>query len=67
MWLPTFLGLDALLMKQIEDELMPQLVGKDLTEEVLDEAHNLALDIICRLRPLPGMRDYLDALKFVEG
>lgn len=67
MWMPTFLGLDALLMKQIEEKLMPELVGKELTEDVLDVAHDRALDIICELRPLPGLRDYLDALKFVEG
>jgi hypothetical protein len=67
MWLPTFLGMNSVLMQTIEAEVMPKLVGKDLTDDVLEEANELVLDIICRVHPLPGLRDYLDALKFVEG
>ena len=67
MWLPTFIAYDAALKKHIEEKLAPELVGKDLTEDVLQHAHDAALDIICAWHhAIPGLRDYLDAMKFVQ-
>jgi hypothetical protein len=67
MWLPTWLGLSPQLKKDIEQELMPMLIGKDLTEEVLEKAHDHTLTYLVNRHPqFEGLRDYLDALKFVR-
>lgn len=67
MWLPAFIAYDVAIKKRIEEKLGPQLVGKDLTEDTLQWAHEQALDIICEVhKALPGLRDYLDAMKFVQ-
>lgn len=65
MWLPTFIGLDTRLMQHLEEKLKPELEGKELTEDTLKYAHERAMDIICEHHPIPGLRDYLDAVKFV--
>lgn len=67
MWLPTFIGMNTLLMQKIEGELAPLIEGKEMTDDTLEAAHERVLDIICKAHPLPGLRDYLDAMKFVEG
>jgi hypothetical protein len=66
MWLPAFCA-DSRTKKFIEEQLAPRLVGKVLTEEVLDWAHEQVLDILCDRHKIEGLRDYLDSLKFVEG
>ena len=68
MWVPTFIGQDPLLKKELEKELAPHLVGQPLNDATLDKAHELALDFICSKwhKAIPGLRDYLDAMKFVE-
>lgn len=67
MWLPTFCGLNAQLKKRIEEELAPALQGKEMTDEVLDAASDRVVDILCEMHEaLPGLRDYLDAIKFVQ-
>jgi hypothetical protein len=39
-----------------------------MTDEVLDWAHDQVLDLICaKHHAIVGLRDYLDALKFVTG
>ena len=66
MWLPTWLGLNTQLKKDLEAELGPLLQGRELTEEVLEEAHDQVLDfLVQRHTQFGGLRDYLDALKFV--
>lgn len=65
MWLPTFLGMDVNLKKYIEDEMGPQLQGKELSVETLDWANERIIDLICERYKLDGLRDYLDAVKFV--
>ena len=67
MWAPTFIGQDSRLKAALEKALAPELVGKELTTETLDWAHERVLDFLCEHYPdIPGLRDYLDALKFVE-
>jgi hypothetical protein len=67
MWLPTFIGLNSKMKIELEKELAPELVGKPMTEEVLDFAHDKVVEFILKRFPLEGLRDYLDALKFVQG
>jgi hypothetical protein len=67
MFLPTFIGQNNRLKMEIEEKLGPELVGKDLTGETLDWAHERVLDIICeKFAVIKGLRDYLDAIKFVD-
>jgi hypothetical protein len=68
MWAPTFIGHDGGLKKELEAKLAPDLVGKPMTDEVLDWAHERVLDLICEKHSsIVGLRDYLDAIKFVTG
>jgi hypothetical protein len=67
MWLPAFCAMDNNLKKKIEEELGPKLKGKPLDDTTLEFAHNEVLDFICKYhKAIPGLRDYLDAIKFVE-
>lgn len=65
MWLPTFLGLDTGLKQYLEEMLAPELLGKELSEDLLDAMNERVMDLICEKYPLEGLRDYLDSIKFV--
>lgn len=68
MWLPLFVAQDSGLKKEIEKSLSGEFVGKPLSDDVLDDMHERALDIICeKHKAVTGLRDYLDSLKFVTG
>jgi hypothetical protein len=67
MWLPTFIGMDPHLSRKIEEKVSPMLIGKEATDTLLEEAHEAVIDLICEHHKIPGLRDFLDALKFVEG
>jgi len=67
MWLPTWLGLNPNVKKELEAELRPMLVGQALTDELLQQAHDHTLAYLVKRHPeMEGLRDYLDALKFVR-
>ena len=67
MWLPTFIGLNGVLKQELETKLKTKIEGKPLTEETLDWAHDQVVEFLCEKFPIKGLRDYLDAIKFVEG
>lgn len=65
-WLPTFIGMNTPLKMEMEKALQPKVLGRPLTEQILDEVHDLVVDWLCEKFPqLQGLRDYLDSLKFV--
>jgi hypothetical protein len=67
MFLPAFIAYDNALKTALEKELGKKLVGKALDSTTLDFAHEQALEFICNYhKAIPGLRDYLDAIKFVE-
>ncbi len=67
MLLPTFIGMDTPFLKELGARLSKDLVGKPMTDAVLDDAHNKVLDAICeRHKAIIGLRDYLESLKYVE-
>lgn len=67
MLLPTFIGINALLKKELEDTLKPLIEGQEWSERTLDLAHDLVLDFLVGKFPaLHGLRDYLDGLKYVS-
>lgn len=67
MWLPTFLGMNSRLKQDIEKELGPKFQGRALDENFLNEADEIIVDFILKKFPnIVGLRDYLDAIKFVQ-
>lgn len=65
-WLPTFIGMNTPLKKEMEKELSKKVLGRPLDERVLDEVHDLVIDWLCEKFPhIEGLRDYLDGLKYV--
>ncbi len=68
LWLPGFIAYDGRLLAEAEKEVGAKFVGKELTDTVLDEAHDAVLDFICaKHAAIVGLRDYLDSVKFVVG
>jgi hypothetical protein len=66
-WLPTFVGMNTPLKKEMERDLQKKVLGRPLDERVLDEVHDLVVDWLCSKFPhIEGLRDYLDSLKFVQ-
>lgn len=66
MMLPTFIGMNATLKKEIELALKPKIEGQPWTDGSLDQAHDLVVDfLVKRFAAIPGLRDYLEALKYV--
>ncbi len=67
MWLPTFIGMNAVLKKEMETELQPSVLGIPLTEQGLDEIHQKVVEYLVKKFPdAKGLELYLDSLKFVE-
>jgi hypothetical protein len=66
MWLPTWLGMNKEVKELIEKELAT-MVGKEATDELLDETHEKLLTLLeQRYDKIHGLRDYLDGIKFVQ-
>jgi len=66
-WLPTWIGMNAALLKALDAEVGKKFVGQPLTEAVLDEMHEYVIDRLCERFPnIEGLRDLLDALKYVQ-
>lgn len=68
-WLPTWMGMNPSLVKEAEKALQDKVVGRPVTEGVLDEIHDLVIDHLCKKFPnFEGLREHLDSLKFItEG
>lgn len=65
-FLPTFIGMNAILKKELEDELRPLIEGQPWTEAYLDQAHEYVLDFLeKRFSSIHGLREFLDGLKYV--
>jgi len=66
MWLPTWVGMNTQLIKEIESAISVEIVGKPLDEGTLDAAHYAVLEFLGNKFPhIKGMFDYLDGVKFV--
>lgn len=66
MWLPTWIGQNSTLKKEIEVVLKGKILGRPATEEVLDEAAALVVSYLSNKYQIEGLFDYLDGLKFVQ-
>jgi hypothetical protein len=67
MWLPTFVGMNAMLKQQMEKDLQAELRGVQLDDKGLDRAHELVIDFVVKKFPdIKGLDLYLDAMKYLE-
>ena len=67
MWLPTWLGMNAGIKKELEEKLKPLIEGWEITNVNLDRMHNLVVDTLVEMNPaVDGLREYLDGLKYVK-
>lgn len=66
MWLPTFVGMNTQLIKEIEDAISEGILGKPLDEGTLEKAHYAVIEYLGKKFPhIAGLVDYLDGVKFV--
>jgi hypothetical protein len=67
LWLPTWIGFNAMLKKKVEELLCDSIVGRVFTEEELDRINDEVIDVLESMYPtVTGLRDFLDGLKFVR-
>lgn len=64
-WLPTFIGANGPLKRELEKELSHQIVGKPWNEETFDFAHELVLEYLEKKFKIEGLRELLDGLKYI--
>lgn len=63
-WLPTWIGMNGALKKEIEDALKSKLEGQPMDEEL---ANQMVMDfLVVRFPKVLGLYDYLDGLKYIE-
>jgi hypothetical protein len=68
MWLPTWIGMNQQLTRELNEELSRHIVGRPLTDETLDDISEIIVNYLEDRYPhLEGLRDYLDGLKFVAA
>ena len=67
MWLPTWIGQNAQLKRDLEKYMRPLVEGRELTDVTLQDVDELILGYLEEKYPyVEGLRDYLDGLKFVR-
>jgi hypothetical protein len=67
MWLPTWIGMNGSLKREVEKKLKDLIVGMEMTPENLDTMHEMVVDELVALNPaVDGLREYLDGLKYVR-
>jgi len=66
-WLPTWIGMNAKLKKELEDRLKGKIEGMPITEATMDDMNDMVIDELVAINPaVDGLRDYLDGLKYVR-
>lgn len=67
MWLPTWIGMNTQLIKEVEEAVAGEIVGRELNDETLDLASAQVMHFLAgRFPNLQGLEDYLDGMKFVS-
>lgn len=67
MWLPTWIGMNANIKRDVEKKLSDLIVGMEITPDNLDRMHEMVIDEIVALNPsVDGLQEYLDGLKYVR-
>jgi hypothetical protein len=63
MWLPTWLGMNSELKRQVEAHIRDKFVGKEAT---IEDLHKAVIDFYCDKFPSLNLRGYLEAVEGVE-
>lgn len=67
MWLPTWIGMNGTIKKELEKALKGKIEGMPITPGTLDEMSDLVIDALVGMNPaVDGLREYLDGLKYVR-
>lgn len=67
LWLPTVIGMNSALKRDMEAALKSALVGTALDEAGLDKIDAMAREYLIHKFPsIVGLDKYLDALKYLE-
>lgn len=67
MWLPTWIGMNAKIKRDLEKAIGEKVVGLELTQETLEMVNEMVIDYLVESHPhVSGLQDYLDGLKFVK-
>lgn len=67
MWLPTWVGQNAQLKKDLEADLRSKVEGLPFTDENMEHIDELIISYLeSKFPAVVGLRDYLDGLKFVS-
>lgn len=67
MWLPTAIGMNSLLKRELEEALGPKLQGLPLDDAGLDKAHDIVVDFLVQKFPeVNGLERFLDGMKYLE-
>lgn len=67
MWLPTFIGINNATMLELGRDLTNEFLHTQTTERQLDMIDVWIVDWLCKKFPIPGLREYLSALKHVSA
>jgi len=66
MWLPTFIGMNTVLKKEIEEHIAPYVVGKEFSDKLQLSLDSVIMDFIFIKCPIPGLREYIQALRNID-
>lgn len=68
MWLPTFIGENKIVLAELDRALAEAFPPPfELSNELLEKFHDFAIDWLVKKFDIRGLREYLLALRFVEG
>ena len=66
-WMPTWLGINGRLKEELDKAIKDKILGLPMTDESLDTANDLVIEFLCDRCKVPGLFEYLDALKYVHA
>jgi hypothetical protein len=66
MWLPTFIGTNQYLLRELQNEAFKRFGGQPLTDEKLDEIDRWFIDQLCLKHPVRGIRKFFEAIGSIE-
>ena len=66
MWLPTFIGMNTVLKKEIEEHIAPYVVDKEFSDKLQLALDSTIVDFILSKYPIEGLREYLQALRNID-
>ena len=66
MWLPTFISQNFAMMKELKKVWSEKFRGKEPTDGLLWQVHYFTIDWLAAKFPIPGLKEYLSAIKEVQ-